>query len=60
MKNNINKKIVVCPICGESVLTVKGCECLLRNRITIFRGYNAFAKCKHCGHEVKVPIALTS
>jgi len=52
------KKLVTCPICGQTMLQCQGHECVLKSRIVVFKTDQTIAKCKHCKNEVMVPIRL--
>jgi len=52
------KKLVICPICGQTMLQCQGHECVLKSRIAVFKDNQTIAKCKQCKNEVMVPIKL--
>lgn len=53
-------QIIYCPRCSEKILSPSNGEYILRDRITVFKGDKAFAKCPQCKEMVEIPVSLIS
>ena len=54
----VSTTTVICPNCGEKVIKPESDGLILRNKIVVFRASGAIAKCKKCGHEVRIPVRV--
>jgi predicted RNA-binding Zn-ribbon protein involved in translation (DUF1610 family) len=60
MTPKLKETSMVCPNCGEKILRLEEEGLILRNKVLVLRESGTFAKCKHCGRKVKVPLKLTA
>lgn len=49
---------ILCPVCRRHVFSCSVDNIRLRTRILVFDGGNTYAKCRHCKHDVIVPLIM--
>lgn len=45
-------------VCGEVIVKSSGIDTKVRAKIVVFKDNNAFAVCRGCDNEVKIPLQL--
>jgi len=46
--------------CGEVIVKSTGSDTKVRAKIVVFKDNNAYAVCRGCDHEVKIPLQIDS